>query len=298
MKANSAHRELAQQEIKQRLKNGRLQGTFLLAGPRGAGKHQVAESLAQILLCLSGGETACGTCASCRQAQHNNHPDWHFLSPDESGTIKIEAVRGLLTNLSLAPMQAPRKVVILERAECLTRSAANALLKSLEEPGEQTVFFLLSTQAGLILPTIRSRCHAIDFKAEEVALRSLMTTWTERLGLSIPQLFLVLMNQNLIQQHALLQQLPSELQDMGELMTILRALCRDLLLLKLGDDNLTHALYFEEQQTELTKIAQAITTKQLLAIDRHMAELIEARAQKATPQLLWETLMLELTSTA
>lgn len=130
-----------------------------------------AEMLAAGLLCEQPDAQgiACGACKQCKLLEAETHSDLRVLTPeDDSVSIKIEAIRNLVDFISQTSLQGGLKVVILHPAEALTRGAANALLKTLEEPTEKSLILLVSHSAGQLLPTIRSRCQLIDFSAPPV----------------------------------------------------------------------------------------------------------------------------------
>lgn len=133
---------------------------YLLHGPAGSGKRELAERFAQWLLCKAPtAQEPCGSCSSCKLYQAATHPDLFCLQPEEPGkAILIGHVRDLVAAIQQTAQQGGRKVIILEPAEAMTTESANALLKSLEEPGAGTVFLLLSDQPSFLLPTIKSRC--------------------------------------------------------------------------------------------------------------------------------------------
>ncbi len=150
-----------QQGLWQRLA-GRAQHAhaYLLHGPAGIGKRVLAERLAARLLCQSpSGLEACGLCKSCRLLQAGSHPDHFLLEPEEADkAIRVDQVRELVDFVSRTAQLGGRKVVLLEPAEAMNPNAANALLKSLEEPSGESVLLLISHQPSRLLPTIRSRC--------------------------------------------------------------------------------------------------------------------------------------------
>lgn len=153
-----------------------LPHALILHGARGIGKGALAAHIAQFLLCSAPTESGgCGTCAGCIWLAAGTHPDFSFLrlqderdtdKADAAGSkkpkkkIPIEAVRAVLETLALTAHRV-RRVILIEPAEALTRDAANALLKTLEEPPAEVVFILVSHRPGLLLATLRSRCRLI-----------------------------------------------------------------------------------------------------------------------------------------
>lgn len=134
---------------------------FLFGGAQGVGKRLFAEAFADWLLCLQAdNEGACGQCRSCQLRLAGNHPDRLVVEPEEEGkAIRIDAIRQLADFMGQTAQQGGRKVVILHPAEAMNPNAANALLKSLEEPSAETYLLLVSDQPSRLLPTIRSRCQ-------------------------------------------------------------------------------------------------------------------------------------------
>lgn len=166
----------------------RLPHAILLTGEAGLGKLAFARHLAYALLCEASDTSArpCGSCLACRWLDAGNHPDFRELTPQveeeaaegkaakkKSEIIKIDQVRELADFVNLTSHRAGRKVVIVHPAEALNREAANALLKTLEEPPEGAVFILVSHQWRRLLPTIRSRCRHLPMPmpATEIALQ-------------------------------------------------------------------------------------------------------------------------------
>ena len=153
--------------------SGRVGQAYLFLGAPGSGKLDAAWAFAQAVLCERGG---CGTCDTCRRVTHRTHPDVHAYAPESATGYLVAQVRGLLDDVALAPVRASGKVYILEQCELLHANAANALLKTLEEPPAGVTFILLGTSVDVILPTIVSRCQQVPFRvvpAEEAA-RSVM----------------------------------------------------------------------------------------------------------------------------
>jgi len=142
------------------LAHGRVAHAYLFTGPEGIGKRLTAMAFARAIVCLE--QRGCGQCTACRKIDHQNHPDLHLLEPD-GNSIKIEQVRVFQRELNLKPLEASRKICLIDQAEALTVGAANALLKTLEEPRGDTLLILLSAQPNRLLATIRSRCQTLPF---------------------------------------------------------------------------------------------------------------------------------------
>ena len=133
---------------------------YLLHGPVGIGKRDLAERLMASLLCQRPVSLeACGECKSCLLLKAGSHPDNYILEPEEADkAIKVDQVRELVDFVVQTAQLGGRKVVLLEPAEAMNLNAATALLKSLEEPSGNTVLLLISHQPSRLLPTIKSRC--------------------------------------------------------------------------------------------------------------------------------------------
>nr|WP_233096810.1 MULTISPECIES: DNA polymerase III subunit delta' [unclassified Pseudomonas] len=148
---------------------------YLLHGPVGIGKRALAERLMARLLCQQpAGLEACGHCKSCLLLKAGSHPDNYVLEPEEADkAIKVDQVRDLVSFVVQTAQMGGRKVVLIEPVESMNINAANALLKSLEEPSGDTVLLLVSHQSSRLLPTIRSRCvqQACPLPSEAMSLQ-------------------------------------------------------------------------------------------------------------------------------
>ena len=131
---------------------------WIFTGPPGSGRSSAAIAFAQALVCK---EYGCGKCNECITAKSGAHPDVEILN-SEGLSIKIDEIRELLTRTAWSPSMGGWRVVVMEDADRLTESAANALLKAIEEPGLRTVWLLCAPTLHDILPTIRSRCRHIQ----------------------------------------------------------------------------------------------------------------------------------------
>jgi DNA polymerase-3 subunit delta' len=137
---------------------------WLFTGPPGSGRSSAAVAFAQSLICPNNG---CGTCSDCNSAKTSGHPDVEIIRT-EGLSIKVEEIRELLTRVSWAPSMGGWRVVVMEDADRLTESAANALLKAIEEPGTRTVWLLCAPTLHDVLPTIRSRCRHLQLHTPSI----------------------------------------------------------------------------------------------------------------------------------
>ncbi len=133
---------------------------WIFTGPPGSGRSVAAGAFAQALICPNYG---CGTCNECQSAKSHGHPDVEIVRT-EGLSIKVEDIRALLTRVAWAPSMAGCRIVVLEDADRLTESAANALLKAIEEPGARTIWLLCAPTLHDVLPTIRSRCRHLQLR--------------------------------------------------------------------------------------------------------------------------------------
>lgn len=141
--------------------SGRVSHAYLFTGPAGSNKTAAAYAFAQAILCKDHG---CRTCDDCRRIERRKHPDVHFYTPEGAQGYLIEQIREIVSGVSLAPIRATGKVYILDRVDLLGVSAANAFLKTLEEPVEGVTFVLLGRTREAVLPTIVSRCQVVPFR--------------------------------------------------------------------------------------------------------------------------------------
>jgi DNA polymerase-3 subunit delta' len=144
------------------LRSGNLPHAFLFTGIEGIGKRTVAEGLVKALNCLALSGDFCGQCLPCRKIEKLSHPDVQVVEP-EKNVLKIEQVRALQQDIVLKPLEGRKKAVIIDQAETMNAQAANCLLKTLEEPPEDTVLVLIARAVSDMLPTVLSRCQLLHF---------------------------------------------------------------------------------------------------------------------------------------
>ena len=154
--------------FKRRLDEGRLAHALMIEGPAGSGKTALASAMVARLLCAESQDYACGHCRSCELLSGGAHPDFFNLEPEEgSEVIKVDQIRGMIARLDLTTSISSTKVAYIRPAESMHPAAANALLKSLEEPAGDAVLILVSHDAGKLPVTIRSRCQGISVSQPE-----------------------------------------------------------------------------------------------------------------------------------
>lgn len=147
---------------------GRIVHALLFTGPHGTGKMTMAQLFARAALCTAtGGEKPCDVCPACKKCLNGSHSDVHIVVP-EKNIIKVDQIRALLEELALASHEGGKKIAIIEHADRMNESAQNALLKTLESPTGDVMFFLLTDAPGALLPTILSRCLQLRFDCLDV----------------------------------------------------------------------------------------------------------------------------------
>ncbi|HZD10831.1 MAG TPA: DNA polymerase III subunit delta' [Candidatus Binatia bacterium] len=160
------------------VRNDRVGHAYLFTGPEHVGKATLARLFAQTLNCLEPDPAyrPCGECRACRLIAADRHPDVRLVEPELSGrgkrTLKIDEIRDLQHDLNLASYEARRKIAILAHFDAATTGAANAFLKTLEEPPGNVVLLLTASEPDTLLPTITSRCRVLALRplpASEVA---------------------------------------------------------------------------------------------------------------------------------
>jgi DNA polymerase-3 subunit delta' len=168
--------------LKDQIAKNASRHAYLIAGPKGIGRRTLAIRLAQALNCPNAPSpgTPCLTCRTCLLIDQMQHPDLAVVQSDhEGGTLKVDQIRSLQHVLSLSPYDAVYRVAILLRFEEASTSAANALLKTLEEPPAQVIIILTAESGERLLPTIVSRCELLRLRpvsVDEVSL-GLSTKW-------------------------------------------------------------------------------------------------------------------------
>ncbi len=315
------------------LERARESHAYLLTGPARVGKMTLAREIAQAVNCLRGPGAPCGECAQCRRIAEGLHADVRVVDIEFSRTVEgrntvtsitIDAIRELERTVNLNPYEGARTVVIIDGAGSMTVDAANALLKTLEEPPPGVLFLLLADHEEALLPTIRSRCQALQLLP--MARQEMMDylgghhdvpeSDADRLyrlsrgclgwaleALADPEL--------LDQRQADLERLretvgagldtrfsyanevaslfSSNRPAARDLLALWLRWWRDLLLVKQGAEEYLHNADHAE---ELRAHAETLTTAQIAAFIRRLHDTMAALDANASPRLALETLML------
>ncbi len=171
--------------IKNALANNKLAHAYLFAGPRGTGKTTMAKLLAKALNCEEGIGHQCNHCKNCIAINEGTHPD--VIEIDAASNNGVDDVRDLIDKVKYGSILGKYKVYIIDEVHMMSASAFNALLKTLEEPPENVVFILATTEPHKVLPTILSRCQRYDFtklKDEDIHDRIVEVLNKERIAVN------------------------------------------------------------------------------------------------------------------
>ncbi|MBN1679726.1 MAG: DNA polymerase III subunit delta' [Anaerolineae bacterium] len=155
--------EWAISHLERAIRHDRMRHAYLITGPDQIGKTTLARTFASALNC-TGDSPPCGECRACKLIAKNSHPDVTIVEGENSGTLKIEQVRTLQQTLALRPYEVHYRVAILRQFHNANPAAANALLKTLEEPPSRVVLILTARSSDTLLPTIVSRCQPIHLR--------------------------------------------------------------------------------------------------------------------------------------
>ncbi len=143
------------------LKNDKIGHSYLFTGPRGTGKTSMARLFAKAINCEEGIGHQCCHCSNCIAIAESTHPD--VVEIDAASNNGVEQVRDLIDRIKYAPIKGRMKIYIIDEVHMMSAGAFNALLKTLEEPPDNVVFILCTTEPQKVLPTIVSRCQRYDF---------------------------------------------------------------------------------------------------------------------------------------
>lgn len=293
MNLKEMNQPIAVAQLKKMYLNDRVSHAYVLDGPRGSGKKELALFFAQLLKCedVVEGEP-CGVCSSCRRIEEGNHPNVSYVVPDGQ-YIKKEQIEQLMYQMTRKGYEAGRKIYMIEEAHRLHPSAANALLKFLEEPEGSVTALLLTDSYHSMLATIQSRCQRVMLARPDRRsyMERLMTTYelTESLASTVSQLTFdeeeavelsqdasFLLKRQLAWQFVtkfeqaaeeavlfLQQEWANEVKSKEDLATVLSLILyiyRDMVTVKVGNDTI---LTYPDEKQSLEKYAFRLTYEQL-----------------------------------
>lgn len=311
--------EQAVQQLQHALTSVRLAHAYLFYGPPGTGKKLTALQFVKTLYCLSTPTDACDTCQTCRRIAAGNHPDVILIGT--AGTsIRIEHIRTLQHRLSYKPYENQRLSIIIDGCEWLTPPAANALLKTLEEPPANALLLLLTGNKEALPLTIVSRCQLVPFRPLAVAhiytiltqqgidatTATLIATLSEgRLDtfaqrnfsqvLAIRQKAHTLLanaaHAHVVAEFMQARQLAGKRETCEELLHWLTLLCRDLVTLKVAP---TRMLYNDDLRSDLAELAHRLALDPLLEAFACIEQLRAYLRMNLNSQLVFEKLLLQL----
>ena len=302
------------QQLARQRQQDRLAHALLFQGPAGTGKKHFARELANTLLCRQPDDSgmACGNCESCSLIRAGTHPDFRRLKPTPPATstsknpvlsIKIDALRDMYRALSETSQFGGYRIAVIEDADKMPVQAANSLLKTLEEPGKDTLLLLVSSHPHHLPVTIRSRCQVMRFQIPEAAAA---IEWLSESGVDDVRTALKLAHgapllaRNFVENHAeerelLVRALSAGAQKLAQmprdyLQTWLLDWVSDLgRLMTCGSDA---ELVNEDQRKVLEARAMRADTGKVFDLHDQINALIKAEGIALNLQLLWENLLI------
>ncbi len=301
-----------------------LAHAFILYGPSGIGKEVFAKNSANSIVCSDDLNRPCGHCQNCISAKAGLHPDVHSIAPSEDGSISVDQIRDLKRTLYFHPVLSSQKVAILSQAHTMTMTAANALLKILEEPPKGVTIFLIADTLQHIPTTVLSRCQvmrftpasrdtlerSLDSLSDDAELKAMIahyaqgrvmmakdilndsaTRYTERTGEIIG-----LLESSLLERMLQAPQLAHYVQDDSETdidqrtekdfasLDVLETLLRDVMLLQAGVTRIANTGF----ESRLRRIADRMPLSQARGLLHGLSELRLKLRTYAQAQLAWE----------
>ncbi|RMH08556.1 MAG: DNA polymerase III subunit delta' [Nitrospirae bacterium] len=324
--------ERTKRQLRTLLHQGHMAHAFLFAGDEAIGKRLLALCFAQVLSCERLSETlhldACGQCRACRQVMAGTHPDVLLIEPDYEAAypqIKIEHVRYVEQHVMYRPFIADYKICIMNDADRLTINAANALLKTLEEPPDHSLFLLITSRPAVLPATVRSRCLTLTCTPPTLAqvekalmhkqalpqddARFLAKFTGGRIGLAFQQdlqairrkyeetwdLLCTLARTSTPELLEKAEQYAKNNEESADLVMWLTHWLRDLLIVAM--DGSEELLVFSHQAATLRRWAAHLDKNQLFHLLESVQELEQAPKHNRNMQLTFETFFWELRDT-
>ncbi len=315
--------------LRQALTHGHLAHAYLFVGPDGVGKRLTALALAKAMNCLAPPEPAeaCDQCSSCSKINSSNHADVLVVEP-EGDFIKIDQVRDLQRQLRFRPLEGGRRACILDVADRLNEAAANALLKTLEEPPVETHLFLITARPHHLLPTILSRCQWIKFKplsrahiaqilqaqsslsAEQAYFYSSLSGGSASRAMSLGdrmdfqkrlgwlQAFGEIFQKSPLEILNLCEKIFKEEEEVQDLLDLWKLWVRDLLVYQVGGTEKEDRFFNHDCMNEIGRQARQFTFDQLQDFFRQISEIQKSISMNVNRELALETLVLQMRKTS
>ncbi len=314
----------AVKQLQQAVARHELSHALLITGPESVGKRTLALTLAKSLLCTAEApERPCGVCSACRRVDSGNHLDLLLVDPESAGKgVKIDQIRALERFLSLTPHTGQHKITLVSALEMMNPNAANALLKTLEEPPSYAHLILLASDADTLLPTIISRSQHFPLRTLPGATiqRALVKHWGVaeaeaqrlarlsggRLGWAVQaithpehlrraeeslQQLLNLLRSDLPTRFQTAQELAGDTVSLAQSLEYWRTGWRDVLLLQ--TDNAAAITYLEHRES-LAEIATRAPLETTTTVLQSLSAAQKSLQRNANTRLLVETLLLDL----
>ena len=310
------------EHMKEAAVKGKLPHAYILNGPDGSGKKTFANYMAAALLCDRGVRNGpCGTCPSCIKAATHNHPDIIRTVHEKPTVLSVSEIREqIVSTIHVAPYYGPYKIYIISDGQLLNEHGQNALLKTIEEPPEYVLIFLLTNNADALLDTIRSRCIRLDMEAldrktmEQALLKHGFTESEARSGAGFARGNLgcaidlageselgqlkddtIKTLKNLKNLDALeLFQRSAELDKLSgqKVLNIMLKWYRDVLMTKAGGNG--WPLYYENDRAVVSRQAESISYEGLEKIIQQIEEGRQRLSAGVKPEAVFETLFLKI----
>lgn len=302
--------------LRAKLREGRFPHGLIFSGPQGVGKHTCALMIAKSLNCTNAvAGDFCNECANCRKINAGSHSDVMTISVEEEASrIKIDQIRRVLTMLDFQPLEGRNKIFIIDPADLMNAEAANALLKGLEEPPENSFFILITVNVHELLLTVRSRCQVYNFTPltlgdmrQHGVSDELVVRWSEgsigqarRLDVtrlkSERELMLDFLETTVAANEEQFQDLLGASADLGrakqgfeERMKILAVLLADILYLK---EDLTGKLVNVDIRDRLVKIANRASVDRIIGMSDFLGFIESSLKSHVNRQMLTDMLAL------
>ena len=313
------------QRVQDQFQQGSLPHAILLMGPEGIGRETFAQSMAQWLLCLNRQQEACGDCKSCFLFEAGHHPDYHLLEIEQDKTqISVGQVRELIVSMQESSHQGGWKVANIANVQAMNASSFNALLKTLEEPQDNTLLILQTSQLQGVPPTIRSRAQLLSLSVDDLeavkqwlierqghmtqALEAALNLFpqapykAEDFGVNGDTLkyaeFIVQMTDLVKGNQSPVQMAQFWHEELADVAFWMQLMVRDILLIQQASEDAD--LLFVQQKQELGLLAKSINGQGWLMLLEKINELQRLIKQKSPVNLMasWQSLLIFVTQIA